>query len=358
MKGKRILKILALGVVAVLVVFLAGAYAMFGTQLKAANTVEKVADGLYSMEYEGDYGFDDFLEQGGADSDEKMAAYIISFLSHGFYQPETVAVGDGDYGCCTLTVKNEQNTVVFGRNFDWEACDAMVVHTKPEHGYESISTCCLDFLGFGQEWKPEGMTNQFMALAAVYLPLDGMNEKGLCIADLMAGDKETTHQDTTKPDVTTTSAIRLVLDQAATVEEAVTLLEQYDMNSSIGSAHHFSISDATGKSVVIEYVNNEMFVTETKVVTNHYLSDSEKKGVGRDNSKLRFQILWDAYQKKEGIMSTREVSECLKSVRASQYNDSELSQWSIVWDVEKKKVNYYWNEDYDTKYEYSLSNSK
>ena len=27
-----------------------------------------------------------------------------------------------------------------------------------------------------------------MVLAAVYVPLDGMNEKGLCVADLMVND--------------------------------------------------------------------------------------------------------------------------------------------------------------------------
>ena len=39
-------------------------------------------------------------------------------------------------------------------------------------------------------------------------------------------------QNTEKPDITTTTAIRLLLDQAATVEEAIALLEQYDFNDS------------------------------------------------------------------------------------------------------------------------------
>ena len=55
-------------------------------------------------------------------------------------------------------------------------------------------------------------------VAAIYVTLDGMNEKGLMVADLMAGDKEQTNQQTEKPDLTTTTAIRLLLDKAATVE--------------------------------------------------------------------------------------------------------------------------------------------
>ena len=73
----------------------------------------------------------------------------------------------------------------------------------------------------------------------------------------MAGDDEETHQRSDKPDLTTTTAIRLLLDRAADVDEAVALLGQYDMNSSIGSAHHLSIADASGRSVVVEYVNGD-----------------------------------------------------------------------------------------------------
>ena len=113
------------------------------------------------------------------------------------------------------------------------------------------------------------MAERMQSLAAIYVPLDGMNDQGLVVADLIAGDSEETRQQTEKPDLTTTTAIRLLLDKAADVDEAIALLGQYDMNSSIGSAHHLSIADAGGKSVVVEYVNDEMLVTETKEVTNH-----------------------------------------------------------------------------------------
>ena len=64
--------------------------------------------------------------------------------------------------------------------------------------------------------------------------MDGINEKGLCVAVLMIEDSDVTEQDTGKPGITTTTAVRLLLDQAADVDEAIRLLEQYDMNSSAG----------------------------------------------------------------------------------------------------------------------------
>lgn len=215
MKKKKIIIWVTISLFLIIIALLIGVWSMFGTQLAAAMTVTKVDEGLYSMSYEGDYGFDAYMEQGGGSTSEEMAEYITSFPSHGFYSAAS-QTEDASVGCSTLSVKDADGNALFGRNYDWETCRTMIVHTKPDDGYESISTVCLDFLGFGEKWVPdENMGNKFMALAAVYVPLDGMNEKGLCIADLMAGDKVETHQNTDKVDLTTTAAIRMVLDKAA-----------------------------------------------------------------------------------------------------------------------------------------------
>lgn len=118
-----------------------------------------------------------------------------------------------------------------------------------------------------------------------------MNAQGLAVADLLAGDQEETHQQTGKTPLTTTTAIRLLLDRAANVEEALALLRQYDMHSSNGMAHHLAIADASGRSVVVEYVSGEMLVTDTMVVTNHYPADCEKQGIGSAQSHKRYEML-------------------------------------------------------------------
>ena len=332
-------------IAALLVIFAAGLWAMFGTFIRAANSIEKLEASLYSMEYNGDYGFDDFLARGGAASNGEVADYLVSFLSRGFYTIES-DVQTGEFGCSTICTQDEHGTVFFGRNYDWAECQTMIVHTIPKAGYESVSTCCLDFLGFSEDYAPDGsMMERMQTLAAIYVPLDGMNEKGLVVADLMAGDHEETHQQTDKPDLTTTTAIRLLLDRAADVDEAITPLEQYDMNSSIGSAHHLSIADATGKSVVVEYVGGEMLVTETKVVTNHYLSDCGKQGVGSEQSHLRFDTL-SAYS---GPADEMDVRDMLKSVAQMNYPQSdgsyEKTMWSIVYCPLGRCADFYFAEN-------------
>ena len=115
----------------------------------------------------------------------------------------------GSFGCSMIYTQDENGTYFFGRNYDWAECETMIVHTKPENGYESVSTCCIDFLGFGDKYAPDGsMTERMQSIAAIYVPLDGMNAKGLVVADLTAGDDEETYQRTGKVNLTTTTAIR------------------------------------------------------------------------------------------------------------------------------------------------------
>ena len=350
-KNKKTILKWACGILAAcLVILAAGGWWLFGGLITAANSIEKLEDGLYSMEYQGDYGFDDFLSQGGAANDSEVAKYLVSFLSRGFYKVES-DVQPGAFGCSTICVSAAHGVTFFGRNFDGEECRAMIVHTKPKNGYESISTCCLDFLGFDEGYVPDAsMMYRIQSLAAIYVPLDGMNEKGLMVADLMAGDSEDTHQQTAKPDLTTTTAIRLLLYKAATVDEAVTLLGHYDMHSSMGSAHHLSIADASGKSVVVEYVGGKMLVTETKVVTNHYLSDCSKQGVGSEQSHIRF----DTLAAHSGPADEMDVRDMLASVAQKNYpqpeSRPEKTMWSIVYCPEGRCADFYFAENYEHSY--------
>lgn len=333
---------------AVVIIFFAGVWHMFGEKVRAAKSIRNLENGLYYLEYKGDYGFDAFLEQGGAVSDADMAVYITEFLSNGFYHGNSSSA-EKDFGCSSLCVGTSSGSQLMGRNFDGKKCSAIIVHTIPDNGYESISTCNIEFLGFGENWKPEGITNQYMALAAIYVPLDGMNEKGLCVADLINGDEEETHQQSTKPDLTTVSAIRLLLDKAATVDEAVSLLQEYDMNSSIGTAHHLAVSDVDGNSVVIEYVNNEMVVTKTSAVTNHYLSEGEKFGIGNEESHKRYNTLVSAWQENEGCMEIGMLQEIMETV---SYSD--VTQWSIIYDKTNGTADFYWQRQYDTPHHFEI----
>ena len=327
--------------------------AMIATIQKAANSVEKLSNRLYYMEYAGDYGFSGFLERGGAASAEELADYIAEVLSGGLANFDLSAI---DFGCSTISAKLPGGGYGFGRNFDWNNCTAMIIKAVPIDGYASITTSNLDFLGFGAGYVPEGPLNKMLSLASVYAPLDGMNEKGLCVAVLTINHPDETHQNTGKPNLTTTTAIRLLLDRAATVNEAIALLEQYDMHSDLGMMYHFAISDAEGRSVVVEYIKNIMYVTEAPVVTNFFLTPGELYGVGHITSKQRFDILSRLHEETDGTMSMEQIKEGLRTVRHSLFVEGgKTTQWSIVYNQTSLELLFYHRENSKSPYTFQLT---
>lgn len=191
------------------------------------SEIRELENGLSAVKYEGDYAFDAFLSAGGASSDRE----VIGFLAENLPSGMNIGFSQESFGCSTISVKSGDGDFLFGRNFDWNSCNAMVVAAYPENGYASISTVNMDFVSQGAGGGITGMAlqmDQVKVLAALYAPLDGMNEKGFAVSVNMIQDGADISQDSDRPDITTTTAIRLLLDKAADVDEALALLEQYD----------------------------------------------------------------------------------------------------------------------------------
>ena len=308
--------------------------------------IRQIENGLTAVRYDGDYWFSQFHEQGGASSDSEVVQFITGQLQLG---SADIGFETGGFGCSTLTVKNTEGETLFGRNFDWENCEAMIVQSAPSDGYASIATVNMDFIRSGYGAGLSDLPDEIRTLIALYAPLDGMNEKGLAVSVNMIQDSDVINQDTGKPDVTTTTAIRLLLDRAADVEEALTLLRQYDMHSSMGMMVHFALADKSGRSVAVEYIGNEMVVTETPVVTNFYLAPGEKQGIGTSQSHTRYEILMKRLNE-DGAASMDGVRDALDSVSKDNFGEFESTEWSIVFNLEQGEARYYHRENYENSY--------
>ena len=321
-------KKIVLGVVAAVAVLVVAAvvavFALFGHELKTLGTIEKVDDyPLYTMTYDGDYGIDAFIEQGGASNDAELIQFVVSRIMKGL--PITIDLPD--LACSTFNATTAEGDAIFGRNFDLEYSPGMLVRTNPADGYASVSMVNLGFLGYGEDKMPEDLISSLTALAAPYAPLDGVNEAGLAVGVLLI-DTEPTNQQTDKVDITTTTAIRMMLDSCATVDEAVALLGQYDMHSSANSCYHFQIADASGASAIVEYIGDEMSVLEPgdattmgalsgeagvtyQAATNFLLTPGEYDfGGGQD----RYQVLMETLTAAGGVLSEDEAMDLLQSV--------------------------------------------
>ena len=349
---KKILKIALLSVLGLVILLGVLMWMEFGPLVKGANSCVKLDDGLYYMEYRGDDGFDGLMAKGGFEYADQLAGYATEFLSKGHYKPE-IKTKEVGFGCSALTVHTPDGGMLMGRNFDFPSATGVIMHCIPDKGYETITTFNVQFYGFSKDFKPEGFKNQYMCLAGLFVALDGINEKGLAIADLMAGDTVQTHQRTSKPDLTTTGAIPYMLKNAANVDEALKLLKGIDMHSDIGSAHHYAMADASGRSVVVEYVDNKMVVVESPALANHYLCE-QKLNVGLKEDDDRYDRLCQRFDQTHGVMNEKQLTEAIAAVSQPQREGFLGTAWTMVMDLSHPSVTYYSLRHFDKPFHFEL----
>ncbi|MBE6812842.1 MAG: linear amide C-N hydrolase [Ruminococcaceae bacterium] len=355
---KRSKKII-LAVVCVLLVVVGGLLIAFQGVLRTLLNVEPdPVNGIYTIDYAADYKLDQLLEEGGAENEEELVQYILRIMLKGL--PIPVQYEIPELACSTFFAETPEGGYIMGRNLDNQKTDLAVVRTNPKDGYSSVSVVNLSFLSYSETLTPEKFLNRLNTVATPFFPLDGVNEKGLAVGVLQL-QAPPTHQDNGKADIGTTLAIRILLDKAATVEEALDLLASYDMHASANGCYHLQISDATGNSVVVSYVGNEMIVTEKEngiiAATNFYLHDVpfEYEKQGED----RYAVLKQTLTEKNAILSREEGMDLLQSVSFEGTPPDEegrvyCTQWSSVYDLTNPTLYMCVDQKYDTVYTYPV----
>lgn len=355
-KSKKGAKIALKTIIGILLVIVIVAGVMFG-KLGYSLTVgtNKLADGVYHIDYKENYKLDELLEQGGASTEDELVSYIIKVMLKGL--PVNIEYSVPELACSTFCAASPEDEKIFCRNFDNDPMDFAVVNTNPKNGYSSVSVVSLSFLGYNDEKKPDKLANRIEILATPYFPLDGVNEKGLAVGVLQL-TAEATNQNTEKPDVDTTLAIRMLLDKCATVDEAVSMLGEYDMHASAGGCYHLQIADAEGNSAVVTWVEDEMVVIpkegKFQCATNFFLCDTpfEAPRYGED----RYDKMCEVLGANDGIRTETEAKELLQTVSADGNNIANAyTQWSSVYNLTKGTLSIYADRDYDTPYTFSAT---
>ncbi len=323
---------------------------LFRDELRIIRSLEKIActKPVYYMEVEGDYHFEDFLSAGGASSDEEVGAFLTKCISKGFY---SVDVEENGLACSTISAAAPDGTHVWGRNFDWTGSVPIIVKCIPKDGYASVSTCDFQNITSSPDAVPEDLANKMLAIAALYVPMDGMNAAGLCVADLEVNEGGMPNVDTEKPDLTVTTAIRLLLNEAASVDESVKLLKLYDIHASGGISHHLSVSDASGASVSIEFTEEGFVTVNTNAATNFNLAKGDI-AAGGESAKQRFDYLCAIYKQSKGMLNGEQVKDALKQV--AQTDGKWTTQWSAVFEQKTMTVQYYFDRDFENAYSFSV----
>ena len=308
-------------------------------RFQTIRTIEKVTDyeeyNLYRMDVKYEYDLDRLIEYGITDDQSLVDAIVEEALP---ILPVQIDVPD--FGCSAFTLQEADGDILMGRNYDFRRdTSAMLVYCEPEDGYKSVGFAALD--NISANTPEESMKKKLATLTAPFICLDGMNEKGVSIAVLTL-DSEPVHQNTGKPVIGTTLAIRLILDRAASTAEAVELLQQYDMFASSGRDYHFYITDSTGDGRVIEYdcesETRKMVATPVRSVTNFFALYEDQVLPNQRNGIYGHGK--ERYDKMEALFDYEEVYtkdaawEALKAAaqEPSAEDITSNTQWSIIYD--------------------------
>ena len=280
-------KILIIAVVVVLVLILAFVITVgcvWGNEISSASSLRKIRErndehldgSVYTMTVKGGFYFDEFLETGGAKSDSELITFITDHVTKGLID---MGISESEIACSSFTAQTADGDRLFARNYDFSKTNTCIVFTDAGNGrHATVSTVDLQFLGIEPNNDVEGLMDRITCLAAPFAPLDGMNDAGVSCGIYMSyqGSDEVvpTNIDTDKPDITSTTMLRLILDYADSVEEAVELVSQYDLHDSASTSYHYMVADASGKSAILEWVNgtdttdNDGSKRELKVIYN------------------------------------------------------------------------------------------
>ena len=337
--GRILLILLAIVIVAVIAFV-----AIYFTRFQTIATIEKLTDyedgyNLYSMSVKYDYDPQAIIDSGYTDTQGYIDAVIKESLP---LLPVNIEVPD--FGCSTYKAFSDSGDTIMGRNYDFKLnTSCMALFCEPKNGYKSISFVALDNLSADD---PEaGIAKKMACLAAPFSVLDGVNEKGVSMAVLTL-DSEPTDQNTGKPKITGSLAIRMVLDTCATTQEAIDLMSKYDMLAVNGRDYHYFISDASGDSAVVEYdceVPERTFTaTRIPAITNFFgmyfdkVVSNQKNGI-YGHGKERYDKMMAVIEPNNGILNSENAWAALQSAATEPNPESVTSntQWSIIFNNTK-----------------------
>ena len=371
--------------VAVVAVAAAGVgtlYGIWGKELNSISSIKEIipahesnkAGKVYEMTMDGGYYFNEFIEQGGVSNDDDLIQFIVDNITKGLIP---ISMKAPEVGCSSFTVIDENGNNLFGRNYDFASTSSLILHTNPGNGrHASISSVDLQFLGLGDGIG--GLMDKLTAIAAAYAPLDGMND---------ADKSYSTDQQTDKPDLTSTTMLRMILDYADDVDEAVALVKKYDFHDSANSSFHYMVADKSGKSAILEWVNEDATdstdIDGTKRVLKVYYNDKDET-LGEDEAKNNFQYITnfivtpgyyanenqedmkglDRYNyikntinpdgtNTEGKFTKEESLNLLKDLGRRKWNQTvgsdsnNITVWSVLYDLDNLEATWISNEEFD-----------
>lgn len=291
------------------------------TEIDSLNSLQKVDDHpLYVMQHQGPH------------RETSLAAPRANELQRSYFEFENPTPL---WACSLFTALADPQGGVYGRNFDWEFSPALLLFTDPPDGYASVSMVDLAYFFDAPavtQLMDLDLNNLEPLLNTPSMPFDGMNEKGLVIG-MAAVPESPTPSDPNNKSVGSLGVIRMILDHAASVEDALTIMGGVNILWHGGPPLHYLIADANGNAALVEFVAGEMIVLYNTnpwhQATNFLLSNASGSADGICN---RYDVITESLQDAQGDLSLGEAMELLADVSQSS------TQWSVIYQLHTGQI--------------------
>ena len=303
-------------------------YGLSSDQMATLSSLEQVGEyPLYVMRYYDDYG-PQIDAQGPAST--QASAWTCSLFA---------SLGDGE-------------NRLYGRNFDWQFSPALLLFTDPPDGYASVSMVDIAYFGF-DDAKVRTLLQQPLGdlrplLQAPHWPFDGMNEHGLAVG-MAAVPQGHVPINRDKPTIGSLGIIREILDHACDVDEALALLEAYNIDMQGGTDLHYLVADRSGRSLLVEFFRGQMVVTPNEqpwhLATNFVTASVP---AASEAGCWRYDGIEAALSQEGGRLDEARAMELLSQV--SQTN----TQWSVVYGLSTGAVQVTMGRQYESPHAFHL----
>ena len=237
---------------------------------------------------------------------------------------------------CTTFCYQRNGTIVFGKNYDWNVEDGLVIVNK-----RGLTKTAFT------EANPAAWTSQFGSVTfnqyGREFPSGGINEKGL-VVELMWLDETVYPEPDRRRALPTLQWIQYQLDNSATVDDVVASDAKVRVSDAGSARIHFLVADATGAVATAEYLNGRLVFHRGDdlpypVLTNdmYQVSVTYARAVAPDKETLTKSSLDRFVRASRGLRGTGKnpVDDAFTLLDEVA---QDFTQWSIVYDLGDKRA--------------------
>jgi hypothetical protein len=300
----------------------------------------------------GDLTEDEVATLGSLEKIDDYPLYTMRF--HGAYdqyrERGSALPSSQTWACSLFAAMGDAEDMVYGRNFDWEYSPALLLFTDPPDGYASVSMVDIGYLideDHVGSLADLPLAEREALLTAPFWPFDGMNEHGLVVGMAAVPESEMPN-DPRKETVGSLAVIREMLDHARDVDEAVAIIESYNIAWAGGPPLHYLFADASGHAALVEFHEGEVVVIPNQALF-HLATNHLRVAATGDGGCWRYATVHERLTETEGRLTPQEAIDLLEDV-----SQKDGTQWSIVYGFSSGDVRVAMGCEYDDVHTFHL----